>query len=111
MHWQPRFLFDPDSLSQTRVRATGPALLNCDLGGDLVEGRIGNLVGLDFGSSLSYFFEGLEHGWIGATLISLRVLSLIPQTDSHNFRSVRSDECDFILKALLLSKQGNDFLL
>ena len=51
-----------------------------------------------------------EHGWISPSAISLRVLFLIPQTDSHNLRSVRSDECDFILKAFLLSKQENDLL-
>jgi len=93
----------------TRCRAGARDIIYLrNLSSDLVEGRIGNLVGLNLGSSL--FFEGFQHGWISPSAISLRVLFLIPQTDSHNLRSVRSDECDFILKAFLLSKQENDLL-
>ena len=75
-----------------------------------MKGRVGNLVGLNLRGSLSYLFEGFEHGWIGATLISLR-----GSFSSHKLIPTTSvpfgvNECDFILKAFLLSKQENDLL-
>ncbi len=76
----------------------------CDASSDLVEGRVGNLIGLNLRSSLNNFRQGLQHCWIGFAGISFRVLFLVPQTDSHRFRSVWDDERNFVLEALLFSK-------
>src|SRR3972149_6624214 len=78
---------------------------------DLVEGRVGNLKGVNLRGSLNHFPQGLQHCWIGPAVIRFRVLFLIPQTDCDRFHSARDDERDFVLEAFLLSKQGNDFLL
>src|SRR5258707_11327671 len=76
-----------------------------DASGDLVEGRIGNLVGANLRCSLNHLRQGLQHSWIGIAAIGLGVLFLIPQTDSDGFRSPRGDERDFVLEAFLLPKQ------
>src|SRR3990172_1261219 len=81
-----------------------------DAGSYLVEGRIGNLVGLNPWSSINNPRQRFEHIFIGSAVINFRVLFAIPQTDSHGFRSTRIDEGQFILETLLFSQQGNDFL-
>src|SRR5271167_3798662 len=79
--------------------------------GNLVEGRVGDLVGFDLRSSLNHLRQGSRHFRIGSAVIRFRVLFLIPQTDSHCFRSTGGNERDFVLEAFLFSKQGSDFLV
>src|SRR5947209_9431379 len=86
-------------------------LLSRYVSGDLVEGRVGNLIGFNLRSSLNHSRQDLRHFWIGPAVVSFRVLCSFPQTDSECFPSARSNERDFVLEPFLFSKQGNDFLL
>src|SRR6266446_7571426 len=79
--------------------------------GDLVERRVGNLIGFNLGRSLNHSRQDLSYFWIGSTVVSFRVLCCVPQADSERFCSCRTNECDFVLESLLFSKQGNNFLL
>src|ERR1700680_3919501 len=81
-----------------------------DVSRDFVEGRISNLIGVNLRRSLNNFPESLEQYWIGIAAISVRVLFLIPQTDSDSFRSVWSDEGNFVLETFLFSKQRKCFV-
>src|SRR6266446_2792067 len=81
---------------------------HCD--GDLVEGRVGNLVGFNLWSSLNHSRQDFRHFGIRFAVVGFRVLSVIPQTDSERFRSARDDERDFVLESLLFSKQGKNVL-
>ncbi len=66
---------------------------------------------LSTGSMAMAMAAAVPNFWIGSALISFRVLLLLPQTDCDCFFSVRGEERDFIFEALLLPKEGNDFLL
>src|SRR5437588_142673 len=79
--------------------------------GDLVESRVANLIGAKLRGSLNHFPKCLEDSWIGIAVVGFRVLLLIPQADRDSFRSARNDERNFVLKAFLLSKRRNGFLL
>src|SRR6202521_6159350 len=117
-HWQPRFSAQLP-LRPTSEGADWPApserkdlpALGCYRNGDLVEGRVGNLIGFNLGSSLNHFRQDLCYFGIGSAVVSVRVLWCVPQADSERFCSCRTNERDFVLESLLFSKQGNDFLL
>src|ERR1700757_733669 len=64
-------------------------------GGDLVECRVGDVVGFDLGCSLNYRGEYLGHLWISSAVVSLGILRLVPQTDREGFRAALSHERDF----------------
>src|SRR5260370_16628377 len=81
---------------------------HCD--GDLVEGRVGNLVRFNLWSSLNHSRQDFPHLGIRFAVVGFRVLPVIPQTDSERFRSARDDERDFVLESLLLSKQARNVL-
>src|SRR5713101_815185 len=78
--------------------------------GDLVERRVGNLVGFNLGSSLNHSRQDLCYFWIGSAVVSFRVLCRVPQADSERFCSCRTNERDFVLESLLFSKQGKNVL-
>src|ERR1700674_4468427 len=84
--------------------------LGCYGNGDLVEGRVGNLIGFNLGSSLNHSRQGLCYFWIGSAVVSFRVLWCVPQADSERFCSCRTNERDFVLESLLFSKQGKNVL-
>src|SRR2546425_3487698 len=67
--------------------------------------------GLNLRRSVKHFRQGLQHLCITSAAIGVRVLLLIPETDSNRFPSGWSDERDFVLEAFLSAKQGKDFLL
>ena len=69
------------------------------LSGNVMEGRIANLIGANLRNSFNHFPECLEDFWIGIAAVGVRVLFLIPQADSDNFRSTGDDERDFVLEA------------
>src|SRR6266849_3750264 len=81
---------------------------HCD--GDLVEGRVGNLVGFNLWCSLNHSRQDLRHFGIRFAVVGFRVLSVIPQTDCEPFRSAWDDERDFVLESLLFSKQRKNVL-
>src|SRR6266849_9606514 len=118
-HWQPRFFFEFPPRRTGAGGRTWPApserkdlpALGCYGNGDLVEGRVGNLIGVNLGSSLNHSRQDLCYFWIGSAVVSFRVLWCVPQADSERFCSCRTNKRDFVLESLLFSKKGNDFLL
>src|SRR5205807_9470219 len=78
-------------------------------GGDLVEGGIGNLIGLYLRSSVNHLRQGLRHFGVSSAVVAFRVLGLVPQANTKCFLSSWCDKCDFVQESLLFSKQGNDF--
>src|SRR3974390_3531769 len=77
--------------------------------GDLVEGGIGNLIGLYLRSSVNHLRQGLRHFGVSAAVVAFRVLCLVPQTDAKCFLCSRCDKRDFVPESVLFSKQGKDF--
>src|SRR2546422_5174990 len=84
------------------------ALVPC---GDLVEGRVRNLEGLNRRCSLNHLRQARQHLRIDVAAIVVRALFPIPQTDRHRFGAVRGNEGNLVLEALLFPKQGQDVLL
>src|SRR5713226_1002920 len=78
---------------------------------DLVEGRVGNLIGFNLWSSLNDSRQDLRHFGIRSAVVGFRVLFVFPQTDSERFLFPRGDERDLVLEPLLFSEQRNDFLI
>src|SRR5437879_5709463 len=77
--------------------------------GDLVEGGIGNLIGLYLRSSVNHLRQGLRYFGVSSAVVAFRVFGLVPQTDAKCFLSSRCDKRDFVPESLLLSQQGKDF--
>ena len=67
-----------------------PSALGCDASGDLVEGRVRNLIGLHLRSSLNHLREGLLHFRIGCAAVSFRILFLIPEADPDCWEAIRT---------------------
>src|SRR6267143_1153497 len=51
-------------------------------GGDLVEGGIGNLIGLYLRSSVNHLRQGLRYFGVSSAVVAFRVFGLLPQTDA-----------------------------
>src|SRR6266568_7679756 len=84
----PPFLSRSAGLEQTGAtsgRTDRSALVAC---GDLVEGRVRHLVGLNLRCSLNHLRQGRQHLWINVAVIGVRVLFPIPQTDRNRFGAV-----------------------
>src|SRR5229473_5467118 len=77
--------------------------------GDLVEGGIGNLIGLYLRSSVNHLRQSLRHFGVSSAVVGFRVLCLVPQTDAECFLSSRCDKRDFVPESVLFSKQGKNF--
>src|SRR6266849_3769952 len=77
---------------------------------DLVESGVGNLVGLKPRGSVNQLRQDLGHFRVRSAVIGIGAFFVVPQTHAESFGSGRDDELDFILKPLLLSKHGDDFL-
>src|SRR5260370_17295235 len=84
---------------------------NRNVSGDLVEGRIGDLVSLNLRSSLNHLAECLQHVGIPMAIIGFRAFFLIPQADSDSVPAARNEQCNFVLEALLLSQQRKGLVL
>src|SRR2546421_5882032 len=89
-------------------RTDRSALVAC---GDLVEGRVRNLVGLNLRCSLNHLRQARQHLRIDVAAIVVRVLFPIPQTDRNRFGAVRGNKRNLVLEAILFPKQGQDVLL
>src|SRR2546426_5271626 len=85
-------------------------VLGCYGDGDLVEGRVGNLIGFNLWSSLNHSRQDLRYFCIGLAVVSFRVLWCVPEADSERFCSPWGNEGDFILEPLLFSKKGKNVL-
>src|SRR5437899_10232559 len=66
---------------------------------DLVERRVGDLVGLDSWRAIDDLREALQHGGIGVAAVGLGVLLLLPQAEGQRFLSVPRGERDLLLEA------------
>src|SRR3989442_12164959 len=84
------------------------ALVPC---GDLVEGRVRNLEGLNRRCSLNHLRQARQHLRIDVAAIVVRVLFPIPQTDRNRFGAVRGNERNLVFEAILLPQQGQNVLL
>src|ERR1700741_140418 len=77
---------------------------------DLVEGGVGNLIGVNPRCSDDQRLQDLAHFCVGAAVIGVGAFLAVPQTHAESFGSGRDNERDFILKPFLLSKHGDDLL-
>src|SRR5438552_7934731 len=71
---------------------------------DLVEGRVGHLVGLHLGRAFNHLLQALQHCRIGVAAIGVRALFPIPHADRQRFGAVWGDECELVLETVLLPK-------
>src|SRR5438105_11333877 len=92
----------------TSGRADRCALVAC---GDLVEGRVRNLVRLNLRCSLHHLRQARQHLRVDVAAVFVRVLFAIPQTDRHRFGAVRGNERNLVLETMLFPKEGQDVLL
>src|SRR5580765_8302414 len=76
-----------------------------------MEGRAGNSKGLYLSSSVNDRGQNLGHFRVGSAVVSLGVLSAIPQTNSKRFGSPLANERNLVLEAFLFSQQGNYFVV
>jgi len=81
----------------------------CD--GDLVERRVGDVIGFNLRNSVNYCGEDLRHFWVSSAVVSLGIFCFVPQADSERFRPVLSNERNFVLESFLFAEQGEDVLL
>src|SRR5258708_26145443 len=56
--------------------------------------------------SVNYTGEDLGHFGVRSAVVDLRILRLVPHTDSECFSAALTDERDFILETLLFAKEG-----
>src|SRR5260221_4784555 len=78
---------------------------------DLVESRVGDVIGFNLGRPFNYCGEKLRHFWVRCAIVSLGILRCVPQTDSKCFPAALSNERDFVLEPFLFSEQRKDVLL
>src|SRR5258708_19844503 len=79
--------------------------------GDLVERRIGNFVSRNLQSAFDELSQVFHNFWIAGRGVGVGILLLIPQANPNSFRPAWSEERKFALKAFLLSKRRNCFVL
>src|SRR5882762_8791474 len=96
---------DAHAASMKRGRSPWPPSTNeCYLrsSGDLVNRRVGDLIGLKLRSPLDELSQRIQLLLIARAAVGLRVLPRLPEADRDRFRSARVDERHFVLEALLL---------
>src|SRR5204862_4552582 len=81
------------------------------LRGDLVERRVGNLVGPNLRRSVNDGRQGLQHCWISVAAIRLRVLLPVPQADGNGVLAVGGEERELVGEPVLFPKPGQDVRL
>ncbi len=74
----------------------------------LLEGRGDNVKGVDLGRSLDKSGQRLQHLRIGIGVVVVGIFLVFPQTDRGHINSAGTGESDFVLKAILLTKQRQD---
>jgi hypothetical protein len=102
-----------DAISKGKTSAKACLLASgCYENCGLLQSRVGNLKVSDLWSAVDHFRQDLQHFWIAAAEIGVRVLLLVPKTDSDHFRSCSGgDEYDFVLEAVLFLKEGKNLVL
>jgi hypothetical protein len=74
----------------------------------LLEGRGDNVKGVNLGRSLEKSCQSLQHLRIGIGVVVVGIFLVFPQTNRGHINSPRTGESDFVLKAVLLTKQRQD---
>src|SRR5580692_2260014 len=86
-------------------------VLRCYGNGDLVEGRVDNVRGLNLGRALDKSCHRLQHLRISIGVVGFGIGFVFPQTDGGDINSTVTSKCDFVLETPLLTKQGEDIVL
>src|SRR5881396_155784 len=94
-----------------RPKPPPPRDLALALSGDLVEGRVGHLEGVNLRRPLNNLRQPPEHLGIGVAAIRIRALFPIPQTDGDGLLAVCGEERELVLEAGLFPKERKDVLL
>src|SRR5437870_8897402 len=76
--------------------------------GDLVGGRVRDLEGLHSGSTFNHSRQGLQDLRIRLSVVGIRAVFLIPETDGYGLITFCGDEADLFVKSLLFAEQRND---
>src|SRR5450631_634630 len=76
--------------------------------GNLVEGGIDNVKVVNLWGSLDKACQRLQHVWVSLRVVSLGIGLIFPQTDCGHINSARTSESDFVLEAMLFTKQRKD---
>ena len=72
--------------------------------GDLMEGRVNNLIRLYLGSSIDNSCECLQHFGICIGIVGFGIRFGVPQTDCRHIQSAGHGECDFVPEARLFAE-------
>ena len=83
-------------------------VLHCRLNGDFMEGRGDNVSGVNLRCSLDKSCQRLQHLRINIGVVSFGIGLVFPQTDCSHINFAGTSECDFVLKAILLTKQREE---
>src|SRR5260370_5981835 len=113
-HWQPRFFFEfPLRQSSAGGGLSPPPSKRKDLpasgrycNSDLVERRVGNLIGFNLGRSLNHSRQDLSYFWIGSAVVSFRVLCRVRPPDSERHCSAGTTARAFAAQSILCSSHG-----
>ncbi len=70
----------------------------------ILEGRGDNVKGVNLGCSLDKFCQRLQHLRVGAGVVSVGIVLVVPQTDCGNIYSARTCKCDLVFKTVLFTK-------
>ena len=85
-------------------RAKGSQPLRWYSNGDLMEGRVDNVTGLNLGRSIDKSRHGLQHFGVSIGVVSIGTAFVVPQADGSHIDSAGTAERNFVLKAVLLAK-------
>src|SRR5271166_1031848 len=86
-------------------------LLDGGVNGELVEGRVGDLIALDLRAALKHVLQRLQHFWVRLGIVCLSAFLAIPQADRDHFGAARAGERDLVLETLLLAQHREHELL
>src|ERR1700737_2627158 len=85
-------------------RAKGSQPLRWYSNGDLMEGRVDNITGLNLGRSIDKYRHGLQHFGVSIGVVCIGTSFVVPQADGSHIDSAGTAERNFVLKAVLLAK-------
>ncbi len=76
--------------------------------GDLLGGRVRDLEGLHSRSTFNHSRQGLQDLRIRLSVVGIRAVFLIPETNGYGLIAFGGDEADLFVKSLLFAEQRND---
>src|ERR1700722_33889 len=90
---------------------TVKAALRCYWNIVLLEGRGDHVKGVDLGRTLDKSCQRLQHFRVSICVVGIGIVLVIPETDCGYIDSAGTGKGNFVLKAVLSTKQGKDVLL